>query len=283
MTIKPNKIKTLALYSVIFITIGFIAVPVIINFITNPSNNRDWNDDQKILPYATIKDNLIHIYNIRNFSYSSPKTYTPDYYDNVFDLNKIKRVWYVVEPFSGVPGSAHTFLSFEFEDNKFISISVEIRKEKDEEYSPIKGLLNRYEVMYVIADERDVIKLRSNYRNDLVYLYPANANKEKVKLLFLDMINRTNNLNNHPEFYNTITNNCTTNIVNHINKIGSKKISLFNLSVILPASSDKLAYHLGLIDTNLSFDDTKSLYLINDRATKHATDPDFSVKIRTKE
>ena len=253
---------------------------IVVHFSTTPSNNRNWNDDQNTLPYAEIKDNLISIHNIRNFSYTSTSNYSPNYYDKTFDLNKLKKVWYIVEPFSGIPGSAHTFLSFEFENDQFISISVEIRKEKGEAFHPIKGLFNKYELMYVIADEKDVIKLRSNYRKDLVYVYPVKTTEEKAQRLFLDMINRTNNLKDHPEFYNTVTNTCTTNIVKHVDKITPDRVPLFNLRILLPANSDKLAYDLGLIDTDLSFEATRERYFINDRAIKYSNDPDFSVKIR---
>lgn len=253
---------------------------VIVHFSTKASNDRNWNDDQNILPTAEIKDNLVSIHNIRNFSYTSTTNYTRAYYDKTFDLNKIKKVWYVVEPFSGIPGSAHTFLSFEFENNQFVSISVEIRKEKGETYDPIKGLFNKYELMYVIADERDVIKLRSNYRKDLVYVYPVKTTTDKARELFLDMVERANDLSQHPEFYNTITNTCTTNIVRHVDKITPNKVPLFNLRILLPANSDKLAYDLGLIDTDLSFENARTRYFINDKAIKYADSPDFSVKIR---
>jgi hypothetical protein len=267
-------------YFFLIIVALIIGLFIIVHFSTKASNDRDWNDDQDILPTAEVTDNLVSIHNIRNFSYASTTSYTTNYYDKVFDLNKIKKVWYVVEPFSGIPGSAHTFLSFEFEGDQFVSISVEIRKEKGESFHPIKGLFNTYELMYVIADERDVIKLRSNYRKDLVYLYPVKTSKEKVRELFLDMIERTNNLNQHPEFYNSVTNTCTTNIVEHIDKITPNKVPLFNLQILLPANSDKLAYDLGLLDTDLSFEDARARYFINDKALKYADDPDFSLKIR---
>lgn len=274
------KIKYLIWIPLILATcvvLGFVAV----HFFTRASNGRDWNNDQNILPYAEINDNLVSVHNIRNFSYASTTSYTSNYYDKTFDLNKIKKVWYIVEPFSGIPGSAHTFLSFEFEEDQFVSISVEIRKEKGESYHPIKGLLNMYELMYVIADERDVIKLRSNYRKDLVYVYPIKTTKAGA--LFLDMVKRANDLKEHPEFYNTITNTCTTNIVEHVNKITPHRVPFFNLRILLPANSDKLAYELGLIDTDLSFEKARSRYFINERAAKHAEDPDFSRKIRENE
>lgn len=265
---------------ILFIVLIIICIFVLVSLFTSPSNDRDWNDDQKILSAVEINNNLVSIKNIRNFSYASTTSYTTKYYDKSFDINKIKKVWYVVEPFSGIPGSAHTFLSFEFENDQFVSISVEIRKEKGEKFHPIKGLFNQYELMYVIADEKDVIKLRSNYRKDLVYLYPINAPKEKVAELFLDMVKRVNKLNESPEFYNTVTNTCTTNIVEHVNKITPKRVPFFNLRILLPANSDKLAYELGLIDTTLPFEQARVRYFINYKAMKYADDPDFSLKIR---
>jgi hypothetical protein len=248
--------------------------------IFKPSNDRDWSLDQKVLPYAEFHSNNVLIHNIRNFDYLTTTEYNPAYYDKSFDLDKIKKVYYVVEPFSGIPGSAHTFLSFEFEGNQFVAISVEIRKEKGESYHPIKGLFNQYEIMYVIADERDVIKLRTNYRKDKVFLYPARTTKEIARQLFLEMLKRANYLKDNPEFYNTLTNTCTTNIVNHINSIVPGRVPFFSLSILFPKNSDRLAYKLGLIDTELPFEEARKRYLINERAEKYADDPDFSVKIR---
>jgi len=273
-------IKKIISYFILFVFIVILLPALIVNLITKPSNNRNWNEDQKILPYVDIDDDSILIHNIRNTSYTSTTDYEVKYYDKEFDLNKIKRVWYIVEPFSGIPGSAHTFLSFEFENNNYISISVEIRKEKGESYHPVKGLFNQYELMYVIADERDVVKLRSNYRKDLVYVYPIKTGKEKVKGLFLDMIKRANKLKDSPEFYNTITNTCTTNIIKHVNTITPHRISILNFEVFFPEDSDELAYKLGLIDTDLSFDEARKRYFINNKAEKYADYLDFSVRIR---
>lgn len=278
--LKLLKWVLLLALSVVVLALCFF---IVLNLITEPSNEREWNDDQRVLPSATITGDLITIKNIRNFSYASTTSYTPHYYNKTFDLSKIKRAWYVVEPFSGFPGSAHTFVSFEFEGNEFVAISIEIRKEKGESFSVWRGLFNRYELMYVIADERDVIKLRSNYRKDLVYLYPARTTPNKVRELFVSMVERANKLKESPEFYNTLTNTCTTNIVQHINTVSPRRVPLLNLSVLLPESSDQLAYQLGLIDTALPFEEARKKYFINERALKYADDPTFSTKIRTEE
>lgn len=247
---------------------------------TSPSNDHEWNDDQSILPSAIIDGNLVTISNIRNFSYNSTSEYITAYYDKSFDLSRIKYVWYIVEPFDGIPGSAHTLLSFEFENDSYVSISIEIRKKKGAKFRPIMSLFNQYEIMYVVADERDVIKLRTNYRKDLVYMYKTTATKEKTKELFLDMLKRVNKLYSHPEFYNTLTNNCTSNIIKHINTISPKRISPFCYESVFPEYSDKLAYHLGLLDTSLSFEELRRINLINERAMQYADDIDFSEKIR---
>ena len=277
------KILLLALKVLFAVVVAIALIFVVTNLVTTPSNDRSWNDDQVILPSSEISGNLVRIKNVRNFIYASTTSYTPRYYDETYDLEMIKGVWYVVEPFAGIPGSAHTFLSFEFENDQFVSISVEIRKEKGEKYHPLKGLFNKYELMYVIANENDAIKLRSNYRKDAVYVYPANTTKVKTQKLFLSMINRANELKDNPEFYNTITNTCTTNIVAHINEITPKRVPFLSLRILLPENSDKLAYELGLIDTSLSFEDIRKRYHINDRALKYADDPEFSVKIRGEE
>ncbi len=263
----------------IIIFVCFVGSYLLVHMLIRPSNNRDWSDDQAVLPYAEVTDKDVFIHNIRNFTYASTTSYTAHYYDKKFDLNKIKKAYYIVEPFSGFVGAAHTFLSFEFEGNQFVTISVEIRKEKGESFSAFKGLFNQYELMYVIADERDVIKLRSNYRHDNVYVYPVKTTPDKVRQVFLDMIDRANGIKAKPEFYNTLTNTCTTNIVSHVNRITPKKIP-FSLKVLFPARSDELAFNLGMLDTDLSFEESRAKYLINERALKYANDPNFSVKIR---
>jgi len=260
----------------VLVAIFFIAL----NIFIRPSNDRNWNDDQKVLAYATITDNIVDIKNVRDFRYASTTSFTGEYYDKQYDLNKIKRVWYVVEPFSGIPGSAHTFLSFEFEDNVFVSISVEIRKEKGESFHPVKGLLNQYEIMYVVADEKDVVDLRINHRKDQVFLYPSNAGKEKTTQLFLDMINRVNDLYIQPVFYNTITNTCTTNIVKHVNVVNPKVIPWYDLRIVFPEDSDFLAYQLGMIDTDLPIDKIREKFNVNKKGEMYKGDEDFSVKIR---
>lgn len=263
----------------IVILILLIGILLIFWLSIKPSNDRDWSLDQSVLPYAEIDGDLVNIYNIRNFTYESTTSYTPNYYDATFNINDIRSIDYVVEPFSDWEGSAHTFLTFGFADDRYVSISVEIRKEKGESFSALKGLFKQYELMYVIGDERDLIKLRSNYRKDQVYLYPIKTSHERMKELFLGMIEEANHLKDNPKFYNTLTATCTTEIVKHVNKISPNRVP-FSYKILFPGYSDRLVYDLGLIDTDLSFEETRSKYLINDKAFEYADAEDFSIKIR---
>ena len=243
-----------------------------------PSNDRDWSTDQAVLPHFRMDGPLITIHNIRNFHYTSEDRYTPAYYDKTFDLRKLDSVWFFVEPF-GKMGAAHTFVSFGFEDRDFVAISIEIRKEKGESFSALRGLLREYEVMYVVGDERDLVKLRTNHRNDEMFLYRIRTTPERKTAMFLSMLLRANVLRDSPEFYNTLTNTCTTNLVEHVNKIVPERIP-FRPAVLLPASSDRLAFDLGLIETTRGFDETRTAARINDLARRYADAPDFSRKIR---
>lgn len=263
---------------IIFVAVCVLAYMILV-ILVRPSNNRDWNSDQAVLPYAEILGSKVTVHNIRNFTYTSVSDYAPAYYDKTFDLDTIKNVYFIVEPFSGFAGAAHTFLSFEFEGNDFVSVSVEIRKEKGESFSALKGLFRQYEIMYVVGDERDVLKLRSNYRNDSVYVYPVVTTPEKMRAVFLSMIGEVNRLKQAPEFYNTLTNNCTTNIAKHINKVSPGRVS-WNLTFLLPENSDRYAYSMGLIDNTIPFDEIRKKYFINDLAKKYADNEDFSLKIR---
>lgn len=249
-------------------------------FFTKPSLLRDWTPDQAVLARAEFGTSTVTIRNIRNIAYRTTSDYDVAYYDKTFDPEKLESAWFIVEPFSGHgAGAAHTFVSFGFESGDYVAVSVEIRKEKGESFSPVKGILRQYEVVYVIADERDVVKLRSNYRKDEVFLYPVKTSKENIRKLFISMLERANKLATEPEFYNTLTNTCTTNLVAHVNEIVPGRIPLSH-KVLMPAYSDELAQEIGLLDDTLSIEELRAKHRINDKAALFADDPLFSQKIR---
>jgi hypothetical protein len=215
---------------------------------------------------------------IRNFTYTSTSDYSPSYYNKRIDLNTVKSVDFIVEPFESI-GAAHTFLSFGFDDGSYLAISVEIRKEVGESFSPWKGVLRQFELMYVIADERDVIDLRVNHRKDTVYLYPALVSREDARALFVHILTRAQKLAQEPEFYNTLVSNCTTNIVAHVNTLRDEPLT-WDYRMLFPEDSDVLAKDLGLIAQGMTIEEAREKYRINERAEQYADDPEFSKKIR---
>lgn len=244
-----------------------------------PSNDRDWLPGLDVLPTAEFDGTQVTVKNIRNCTYLTENDYVLDYYDKTFDLMKLTSVDFIVVPFKDAPALAHTMLSFGFEDKDYLVISVEARLEKGETYSPLKGVMGEHELMYVVGDERDLILLRTQHRDVDVYVYRAQVQPRDVRAMFVDMLKRANQLAEKPEFYDTLTNNCTTNIVDHINKLRPNFIA-YTYQVVLPGHSDRLAYDLGLLDRRVPFETLKRRAHVNARANAFATREDFSRQIR---
>jgi hypothetical protein len=259
--------------------VALLCLPFLYVQITeHPSLDRDWSPDQRVMPKAAIDGDKVTVDKVRNFAYRATDDYTPAYEQRTYDLAKLDSVWFVVEHFGDAPAIAHTFVSFGF-GGEYVAISVEIRKERGEVYSPVKGLLRQYELMYVVADERDVIGLRTNFRRDPVYLYPVKSTREQMRRMFLDMVERANRLGVEPEFYNSLTNNCTSNIVAHVNTLAPRSIP-FSYKTVFPAYSDKLAYELGLIPADQPFEKVQAAHRIDLIAQRAPVGPDFSKFIR---
>jgi hypothetical protein len=246
----------------------------------HPRADRTWIPEQAVMPIAEIDGNTVRIRNVRNFRYTGRKEFTPDYDDRTYDLRKLATVWYVLTPFSMKwRGPAHSFVSFGFADSQFVSISVEARREPGETYDAIKGLFKQFEIMYVVGDERDLIGQRAAFNTERVYLYPVNATPERMREMFLGMLNRANALRTTPEFYNTLTNNCTSNVVSHVNRIVPNTVPS-GIKTILPGYTDEVAHKLGLISTELGVEQMRERYLVNAKVEKYFTDPAFSLRIR---
>ncbi|MGW8257484.1 MAG: Lnb N-terminal periplasmic domain-containing protein [Thermoguttaceae bacterium] len=244
-----------------------------------PSNDRQWSPGQQVLPSADINGDQVAVHNIRSCHYRTYDDFDTFYYDKTFDLSKLTSVDMIVVPFNDIPSIAHTMLSFGFADEDYLAVSVEIRKEKGEKDSPIKGFFRQYELIYVLADERDVIPKNANQYPSEVYLYRSTATPQQARELFVDVMKRVNKLMDEPEFYNTLSNNCTTNIRDHINHLKADRVP-YDYRILLPGYSDSLAYDLGLIVNHGSFQQTKTRAQINYQAYLYRNDADFSQKIR---
>jgi len=243
------------------------------------SNDRDWRPDLAVLPWAEAKGNFITVRNIRNSQYANADHYLVKHYNRTFNISAIEKADYIVCPFNTAAALAHTMISFGLEDGTHICVSAEVRKEKTEDYSPVLGLGRKYELMYVVADEKDLIGSRTKHRDTDVYVYPTVATPIQAQALFLDVMERVNQLALKPEFYNTLTNNCTTNIKQHVNRLAGNRIK-YDWRVLLPSYSAKYAYDLGLLDNSVPFEDLQSLALVNDLSNKHLETADYSTRIR---
>ena len=247
------------------------------------SNDRDWNVDQIHIPTVELSDGSYTIQNVRNFSYQSETDYTRQYRTMTFDIHDVKTVDFVLSQFAEWRGMAHAFVTFGIEQDsemEYIAISVEIRKEVGESYSPLLGMMKQYELAYVIATETDVIQLRTNHRNEPVYLYPMNVTPKHAQSLLISMLSQAHRLESTPEFYNTLTNSCMSNLAKHVNTVSPGLIP-FGWSTVFPGFSDDLIVELGLLSTESSdIDIIRQHHLINEKAIKSTSTLPYSQRIR---
>lgn len=246
---------------------------------TRPSNDRDWSPQFSQLPKIEFQGNQVIVRNVRNNNYVSEDDFVLNFEDRTYDLDQLQGVDFLVCPFQEAQYLAHTMLSFEFADNQFLAVSAEIRTEKGEKYSPLMGMTNQFELTYVIADERDLIRLRTRHRKAEVYIYPTVATPQQSRELFIDVMQRVNQLEVRPEFYHTLLNNCTTSIVKHVNAISPNRVP-YNYSILLPGLSAKYAYDLGLLDRSLPFAELKKRCNVTDKSEAFYDSPDYSLKVR---
>ena len=244
-----------------------------------PSNDRAWQPEVAVLPHATLDGDRVTVHNIRNFDYRTETDFTPAYYNRTFDLRRLDRVDLVASYWMG-PAIAHLFLTFGFGDDH-LAISIEVRKDRTRPYATLPGLFRQYELVYVVADERDAIRVRTNYRKDPpeeVYLFRIIGPIENARRVFLDYLRDINELREHPRFYNTLTTNCTTMILTHA-AVNPGHLP-YSWKVLLSGYAPEYAYEQGRLDQSLPFEELKRRSHINAAARAADQAPDFSQRIR---
>ncbi len=238
-----------------------------------------WRADMLILPYVEFRGEEIVLRNVRNCVYRTESDYDVRHYDMRFRLDAVRTVDFLVVPFKESDLLAHTMLSFGLDDGRHFIISVEARIGQDQDYSAVAGTTRQFPLMYIVGDERDLILLRARVRQVDVHLYRGRAEPQQVQDLLVDMLARVNKLQRQPEYYDTLTNNCTTNLVQHVNKLRPGRIP-YDWRVLLPGHSDRLAYELGLLEIQGPFEVARVSSRINELALAYANDPEFSKRIR---
>jgi hypothetical protein len=243
------------------------------------SNDRDWQPEVANLPYATINGDLVTIHGVRNFDYRTETDFTPRWETRTYDLRKLDSADLVAVYWAG-KAIAHIMISFRFGGKDYLAVSIETRKEKGESYSTIAGFFRQYELFYVVADERDVIRVRTTYRQpqEDVYVYRTRAPLKNVHRVFLDYVKTINDLRDRPQFYNTLTTNCTTGIWLHTRM--NPESPPMSWKILLSGYVPDYLYDLGRIDTTRPFAELEKLSRVNERAHAADNDPAFSQRIR---
>lgn len=271
---KSNKYSLISSYAV------FLLVIIVYSF-KSPSNDRDWALSVAKLPRIDFKDNLVIVRNVRNFKYRSVEDFDAIYYDKIYDINKLKSLDLILSYWDGKTSVAHAIFSFGFENGDYLAVSNEVRLTKGEKMSLLGGIFNEYEIIYILSDENDVIKLRTNYRKEDVYLYRVKPKRgiEDIKAYFIYLMKKIDSLEENPKFYNTLATNCLTSQLHDFQSACNRQIR-FDIRLIKNGYFDQLMYERGALQTwGLTFPELKKQRYINQYVTEDSSN--FSRKIRT--
>jgi len=271
LTLMRSMLRAMALFLCVCVILAawWLSIPA--------SNHRDWQPDVALLPWAEIDGDRVALHHIRNCEYRSETDYTVRHYDKVYDLNQLRSVDLFLV-YWGSPTIAHTMLSFGFDGDHYVCFSIETRKRKGQSYSAVKGFFKQYELTYVVADERDLVGLRTHFRNEDVYLYRLKAPAEMIRMVFLDYLRTVNMLKDQPQWYNALTSNCTTNIRGHT--LPYNPGARWDWRILVNGYLDEMAYERGTLNQSLPFLDLKKKSYINPQAQSGPIDASFSQRIR---
>lgn len=244
-----------------------------------PSNDRVWTPDVAQAPWGDIHGDQIVVHNVRNFAYRTDEDFDVKYEDRTVRLSELSEVDIIVTYWAG-KAIAHIMVSFGFSDGTYLAVSIETRKEVGESYSAVNGFFRNYELAYVVSDERDVIALRTKYRqpNEQVYVLRTQIALENGRKLFLDYVSSMNKLREHPQFYNTLTTNCTTQVLRHVWAFGSD--ARYNWQILLSGYVPEYLYANDTLMPGLSLEEIMSGSLVNVTANAIPLDESFSTRIR---
>lgn len=248
-----------------------------------PMNERNWVNDNAQLTRVAIDGNTAHLTNVRDFHWRTTSNYDERWVERTVRIDQVSKIWLILEYFEpDKPQIAHTFLSFEFEDGQRLACSIEVRREQGERFHPLKGLGRNFELMYVWATEADAIGVRARCRTrSITHLLEGNVLREESKpALFRSYLNRTNALAEKPEWYNTITNTCTTNLVQHINDIYPGRVPM-GLAWLLPGLSPEMMERENLIHIEEDLTTTMQRSRIDERALSWDEESDFGDWVRS--
>ncbi|GAB3513446.1 DUF4105 domain-containing protein [Pseudoxanthomonas daejeonensis] len=264
-------------WPVVVAALLFAALMVGWSFV-RPSHDRPWRPEIAVMPRIDVDGDQIRISGYRHFEYRTRDEFTGRWEERQLRLSDLQGLDFFVSYWNPDGAIAHTFVSFDFAGVDPVAISIEIRPEVGESFHPVQGLFRHFELVYVVGDERDIVAVRSNHRDEEVFLYRTRVSAESARRLFLVYAERINALADAPEFYNVVSNNCTVNIVRYANRIG--RTGGWDIRHLLNGWSDRYLYDAGLIDTSMPFAELRGRSRINEIAHGAERDPAFSRRIR---
>jgi Domain of unknown function (DUF4105) len=242
-----------------------------------PSNDRLWADDVAQITSGTVDGSRVVLHNVRNFDWRSATDYTPHWETRSYDLDHLDSVDMILSYWT-IQAIAHVLISFGFDDGTQVVFSVEIRPEKGESFSSIGGFFKEFELSILAADERDVIRVRTNMRGEDDYLYRISMPTADMRSLFLAYVAQANELVHTPRFYNTVTVNCTTLIYHMMKRIdGSLPL---DYRLLLSGYLPSYVYKVGGLDRRYTLEQLRSFGRITDRARAADHSNTFSADIR---
>lgn len=277
---RPRRLLRMVLAALALVVAGATIAFALVPRLRTPRHDRAWAPDMDRLPQVRTEGSLITITNVRHASYRTATDFDVRWEERTVDLDQLASVWVMVEPFREHPSLGHTIISFGFSDGAYLAFSAEARKEPGEAYGVVPGMLGAFELMDVVADERDVFGLRANVRRDDVYLYPLRLSPDERRQVFQAALERLRVRSGVPAFYHSLSSNCTTNLVELLRAARPDAVPGWHWSYWLPASFDLLLVERGLVDGAATIEEARARYHINRRAEGADTAADFSARIR---
>lgn len=242
------------------------------------SHDRDWIPETSKMPRVEIDGDRVTVHNIRYFDYRAEEDYDVRYVDRTYDLRKLATVDFIGSSW-GVKNVVHTMLTFGFGDDGHLALSVETRREKGEPQTMVRSLFKQYELIYILADECDLLRLRSNFRKEDLYVFPTTTTPAEARVLFMEVVNTVNRLDRKAQFYNLLTHNCTTSLVPLVRTIRPIPRG-FDWRFLLNAYTAEMAYTHKWIDTSLSFTEMLDACHVNRYVEDHPECEGYSTRIR---
>lgn len=242
-----------------------------------PTQYRDWKPEVALVPWGEVEGDVVTVHHVRNFDYRTEDDMDVRHEKRQYRMSQMRGVDLFLN-YWGSPMMAHPIASFDFGPDGRLCFSVETRPERGELYSALRGLYRGFELICIAGDERDVIRLRTNYRKgEDTYLYPLQLSPDQARGAFLEYVEMMNKLHERPKWYNAITQNCTTSLRS---QRAAEKRKKWDWRMLVNGYFDELLYERGALNTSLPFPEFKQKSLVNERARAADGDPEFSTKIR---